>query len=95
MLGGVGSGSVSDSSAITRQEASFFFLKLVEWSEQLRSVTSVLLGAVRHRVQIRLCTERRVREKKLLWICFPALIRVSSIFTEVACQDVVELVWTS
>ena len=28
---------------------------MVEWSEQLRSVTSVWLGAVRRRVQIRLC----------------------------------------
>ena len=32
----------------------------VEESEQLRSVTSVRLGAVRRRVQIRLCTEQRV-----------------------------------
>ena len=29
---------------------------MVEWSEQLRSVTSVWLGAVRRSVQIRLCT---------------------------------------
>ena len=32
-------------------------VKLVEWSEQLRVVTSVRLGAVRRRVQIRLCSE--------------------------------------
>ena len=55
---GVGSGSVSDRSAIARHEASFY--KLAEWSEQLRPVTSVRLGAVRCRVQIRLCTEQRV-----------------------------------
>ena len=54
----VGSGSVSDRSTIARHEASFF--KLVEWSEQLRPVTSVQLGAVRRRVQIRLCIERLV-----------------------------------
>ena len=54
----VGSGSVSDRSAIARNEASFF--KVVEWSEQLRPVTSVRLGAVRHRVQLRLCTEQQV-----------------------------------
>ena len=37
-------------------------LEVVEWSEQLRSVTSVWPGTVRHRVQIRLCTSRcRVR----------------------------------
>ena len=41
--GGVGSGSVSGRSAIACHEARFF--KLVEWSEQLRSVTSVWLGA--------------------------------------------------
>ena len=61
VLRGVGSGSVSDRSAIARHEASFFFFfKLVEWSEQLRPVTSVRLGAVRRRVQIRLYTEQRV-----------------------------------
>ena len=65
VLCGVGSGSVSDRSAIARHEASFFFFfKPAEWPEQLRSVTSVPLGAVRCRVQIRLCTEQRVREKK-------------------------------
>ena len=48
----------TDRSAIARHEASFF--KLVEWSEQLRLVTSVRLGAIRHRVQIRLCTEQWV-----------------------------------
>ena len=36
------------------------FFKLVEWSEQLRLVTSVRLSAIRRRVQIRLCTEQRV-----------------------------------
>ena len=39
----VRSGSVSDKSAIARHEASFF--KLVEWSEQLRPVTSARLGS--------------------------------------------------
>ena len=68
---GVGSGSVSDRSAIARHEASFF--KLAEWSEQLRSVTSVRLGAVHRRVQIRLCTEQRVREKKTCLDLFPRL----------------------
>ena len=37
-----------------------FLFYLVEWSEQLRPVTSVRLDAVRRRVQIRLCTEQRV-----------------------------------
>ena len=58
VLHGVGSGSVSYRSAIARHEASFF--KLVECPEQLRPVTSVRLGAVRRRVQIRLCTEQQV-----------------------------------
>ena len=47
-----------DLNAIARHEASF--LKLAEWSEQFRPVTSIRLGAVRHRVQIRLCTEQRM-----------------------------------
>ena len=58
VLRGAGSGSVSDRSAIARHETSFF--KLAEWSEQLRPVTFVRLGAVRRRVQIRLCTEQRL-----------------------------------
>ena len=49
---------IAERSAIAGDEASFF--KLVEWSEQLRPVTSVWLGAVRRRVQIRLFTEQRV-----------------------------------
>ena len=56
---------------MARHEASF--LKLVKESEQLRSVTSVRLGAVRRRVQIRLCTEQRVREKKTYLDLFPRL----------------------
>ena len=54
----VESGSVSDRSTIALHEASFF--KLAEWSEQLRPVTAVRLGAVRRRIQIRFCTEQRV-----------------------------------
>ena len=69
VLGGVESGSVLDRSTIARHEASF--LKMVEGSEQLRSVTSVRLGAVRRRVQIRLCTGQRVREKKTCFDLFP------------------------
>ena len=53
---------MSDRSAIARHEASFF--ELVEWSEQLRPVTSVRLGAVRRRVQIRLCTEHATGVRK-------------------------------
>ena len=61
VLRGVGSGSVSDRSAIARHEDSLS--QLVEWSEQLRPVTSLQLGAVRRRAQIRPCTEQRVEEK--------------------------------
>ena len=72
VLGGVGSGSVSDRSAIARHDASFF--KLVEWSEQLRSVTSVRLDAVRRRVQIRPalgsgCEKRKLVKKKAVKCC--------------------------
>ena len=37
--------------------------EVVEWSEQLRPVTSVWLGAVRRSVQVRLCTSRCKSEK--------------------------------
>ena len=37
--------------------------KVVEWSEQLISVISAWLGAVRRRVQIRLCTSGCKSEK--------------------------------
>ena len=37
--------------------------EVVEWSEQLRSVTSVWLGAVRRSVQVRLCTSGCMSEQ--------------------------------
>ena len=37
--------------------------EVVEWSEQLRPVSSVWLGAVRRSVQVRLCTSRCMSEK--------------------------------
>ena len=37
--------------------------EVVEWSEQLRPVTSVRLGAVRRSVQVRLCTSGCKSEK--------------------------------
>ena len=37
--------------------------EVVEWSEQLRPVTSVWLGAVRRSVQVRLCTSGCLSEK--------------------------------
>ena len=37
--------------------------EVVEWSEQLRSVTSTWLGAVRRSVQVRLCTSGCKSEK--------------------------------
>ena len=37
--------------------------EVVEWSEQLRPVTSVGLGAVRRSVQVRLCTSGCKSEK--------------------------------
>ena len=38
-------------------------LEVVEWSEQLRPVTSIWLGAVRRSVQVRLCTSGCKSEK--------------------------------
>ena len=37
--------------------------EVVEWSEQLKPVTSVWLGAVRRSVQVRLCTSGCKSEK--------------------------------
>ena len=39
------------------------FFEVVEWSEQLRPVTSVWLGAVLRSVQVRLCTSGCKSEK--------------------------------
>ena len=41
---------------LTKARHTAVSFEVVEWSEQLRSVTSVWLGAVRLSVQIRLCT---------------------------------------
>ena len=41
----------------------FWSFEVVEWSEQLRPVTSVWLGAVRRSVQVRLCTSGCKSEK--------------------------------
>ena len=47
-----------------------FHFEVVEWSEQLRSVTSVWLGAVRRSVQVRLCTSEG-KSEKVFGIIFP------------------------
>ena len=41
---------------LTKARHAAISFEVVEWSEQLRPVTSVWLGAVRRSVQIRLCT---------------------------------------
>ena len=51
-------GSRSVRSTLDGHEANIF--EVVEWSEQLRPAASFRLGAVRRRVQNRLCTEKRV-----------------------------------
>ena len=43
--------------------AAILFFEVVEWSEQLRSVISAWLGAVRRSVQVRLCTSGCKSEK--------------------------------
>ena len=47
---------VSDGDSPKLTTRPFLALEVVEWSEQLRSLTSAWLGAVRRSVQIRLCT---------------------------------------
>ena len=51
--------------------------EVVEWSEQLRPVTSVWLGAVRRSVQVRLCTSGCISEKMFGIIIITSRTRVS------------------
>ena len=48
---------------LTKVRHAAFFFEVVEWYEQLRSVTSAWLGAVRRSVQIRLWASGRNSEK--------------------------------
>ena len=48
---------------LTKARHTAISFEVVEWSEQLRSVTSAWLGAVRRSVQIRLCTSEYKSEK--------------------------------
>ena len=48
---------------LTKARHAAISLEVVEWSGQLRSVTSVWLGAVRRSVQVRLCTSGCKSEK--------------------------------
>ena len=55
---------------------------VVEWSEQLRSVTSAWLGAVRRSVRIRLCTSGFKSEKIFGNISLPHDLLLSKIFSD-------------
>ena len=55
--------------------------EVVEWSGQLRSVTSASLGAVRRSVQVRLCTSECKSEKMLGIISPPYDLLPSIIIT--------------
>ena len=48
---------------LTKARHAAISLEVVEWSEQLRSVISVWLGAVRRSVQVLLCTSGCMSEK--------------------------------
>ena len=48
---------------LTKAPHTAISFEVVEWSEQLRSVTSVWLGAVRRSVQVQLCTSGCKSEK--------------------------------
>ena len=50
---------------LTKARHAAISFEVVKWSEQLRSVTSAWLGAVRGSVQVRLCTSRCKSEKKV------------------------------
>ena len=58
---------------------SHFFFEMVEWSEQLRSVTTVWLGAIRHSVQIQLCTSGCKSEKMFGVISPPCDLFLSTV----------------
>ena len=65
---------------------------VVEWSEQLKLLTSVWLGAVRRRVQIRLCTSGcEGKSKKTLVHISPQdlllLIAHSNQVSEITCEQ--------
>ena len=50
---------------LTKARHAAISFEVVEWSEQLRPVTSLWLGAVRRSVQVRLCTSGCKSEKKV------------------------------
>ena len=59
-----------------------FLFEVVEWSEQLRSVISVWLGAVGRSVQVRLCTSGCMSEKMFGVIIIIIIIIITIIIIE-------------
>ena len=55
--------SIAVTPKLTKALHAAISLEVVEWSEQLRSMTSVWLGAVRRSVQVRLCASGCKSEK--------------------------------
>ena len=55
---------------LTKARHAAISFEVIEWSEQLRSVTSIWLGAVRRSVQVRLCTSG-CKSEKLFGIISP------------------------
>ena len=68
---------MSDGDSPKARHAAISF-EVVEWSEQLRSVTSVWLGAVCRSVQVRLCTSGCKSEKMFGLISPPHDLLLSS-----------------
>ena len=60
--------------------------EVVEWSEQLRSVSSAWLGAVRRSVQIRLCISGCKSEKMFGIIIVIIIIIIIIIKEKLACS---------
>ena len=63
-----------------------YFFEVVEWSQQLRSVTSAWLGTVRRSVQVRVCTSGCKSEKKF-GIIIVIIIIVIIIITKDVCHN--------
>ena len=66
---------------LTKARHAAISFEVVEWSEQLRPVTFVWLGAVRRSVQVRLCTSECMSEKMFSVISPPRDLHPSIIIT--------------
>ena len=77
---------------LTKARHAAISFEVVEWSEQLRSVTSAWLGAVRRSVQVRLCTSGCKSEKMFGVISPPRDLLLSILFILIVRTVIVQCV---